>query len=151
MALPQVNGEFRLGADPELRFAPSGVAVCKIRAVASSRKKEGDTWVDDKKVWVNLTLFDKAAENAAESFEKGNLVTVIGRLQVDEWNDNNGNKRESVQITVDSMGPSVKMDAARVLVSERTGARGGAPAPQTGSSNGAESPWGTNEGSPPPF
>jgi len=124
--LPDVSGEFRVGADPDLRFAPSGVAVTKIRAVASSRKKQDDgSWVDDKTCWVNLVGFKKVAENMAESFQKGDLVIVNGRLQVEEWEDNDGNKRTSVDIIVNNMGPSVSFNPARPVRTERASNSGG--------------------------
>jgi single-strand DNA-binding protein len=113
-------GEFRVAADPVLRFAPSGMAICKLRAVASSRKKVDDEWVDDKSCWVNLTGFKKAAENMAESFVKGDLVTVTGRLQTEDWEDNDGNKRTSVEVVVDSIGAAVTWTPAKIARTERS-------------------------------
>src|SRR5690348_6113573 len=98
--LPIVTGEFRAAADPNLRFAPSGTAVCDVRAVASSRKKQGDEWVDDKTCWVRLTGFKRVAENMAESIEKGDLITVTGKVSTDEWEDKEGQKRTTVNIVV---------------------------------------------------
>jgi single-strand DNA-binding protein len=133
--LPQVVGEFRVGADPNLRFAPSGTAVCSMRAVASSRKKdESGEWKDDKTTWVDLVGFRKLAENMAESFQKGDLVTVTGKLQVEDWEDNEGNKRKSVNVMVDTIGMSVAFNAARSIKSERR--------ETTGSSDGGD-PWAT--------
>lgn len=147
--LPQVMGEFRVAADPELRFAPSGTAVGKIRAVASSRKKEGDEWVDDKVCWVNLLGFKQVAENMAESFAKGDLVVVNGRLQTEDWEDKEGVKRTTMTIVVDSIGPSVRWSAARSLGGERKGEKkssGDAP------SSPQDDPWATGPASEePPF
>jgi single-strand DNA-binding protein len=150
--LPVVTGEFRVVADPDLRFAPSGVAVGKIRAVASSRKKNEDgEWVDDKTCWVNLVCFKRLAENVAETFEKGDLVLVTGKLQPEDWEDKDGNKRTSVNIIVDTIGPSVTFNAARPMRGERSSNSGGnqssgqAPAPSS-------DPWSTgNASDEPPF
>jgi single-strand DNA-binding protein len=150
--LPSVTGEFRCGADPELRFAPSGVAVCKVRAVASSRKKVNDEWVDDKTTWVNLVGFKRTAENMAETLAKGYLVTVTGRLQVENWEDNEGNKRTSVDVILDSIGPSLSFVAAKVQASERSSTGSGGSGGGGGSSPD-EDPWAapTGQTEEPPF
>jgi single-strand DNA-binding protein len=144
--LPQVVGEFRVGVEPNLRFAPSGTAVCSIRAVASSRKKdEGGNWVDDKTTWVDLVGFKKVAENMAESFSKGDLVTVTGKLQVEDWEDKEGNKRTSVRVMVDTIGMSVAFAPARSIKADRpSGGQSSAP---------AEDPWAAPAGTSdePPF
>jgi single-strand DNA-binding protein len=136
--LPQVVGEFRVGADPTLRFAPSGTAVCSMRAVASSRKKDEQTgeWKDDKTTWVDLVGFRKLAENMAESFQKGDLVTVTGKLQVEDWEDNEGAKRKSVSVIVDNIGVSIAFNPARTIKTERT--QDSAPKQQQGGD-----PWAT--------
>lgn len=150
MALPQVVGEFRCGADPNLRFAPSGVAVCSIRAVASSRKKQDDgTWVDDKATWVELVAFKKVAENMAESFEKGDLVNVTGKLQVEDWEDKDGNKRLSVKVMVDTIGASAAFNPVKSIKTARSdsgGSSGGGHAPAS------EPDWGgAPQNDEPPF
>lgn len=137
--LPQVIGEFRVGVEPNLRFAPSGTAVCSIRAVASSRKKDDSgNWVDDKTTWVDLVGFKKVAENMAESFLKGDLVTVTGKLQVEDWEDNEGKKRTSVRVMVDTIGMSVAFNPARAIKSDRPTSSGGGGQ----SSAPADDPWG---------
>ena len=118
--LPQVVGEFRCGGEPNLRFAPSGTAVCRLRAVASSRKKQDDgTWADDKSAWVDLVGFKRIAENMAESFKQGDLVTVTGKLQVEDWEDNDGNKRKSVNVVVDTIGMSASWNPVAAIKTER--------------------------------
>lgn len=140
--LPQVVGEFRIGTEPNLRFAPSGTAVCSIRAVASSRKKneQSGQWEDDKTTWVDLVGFRKLAENMAESFAKGDLVTVMGKLQVEDWEDNDGNKRISVRVMVDNIGMSVAFNAARSIKAER-GQQNQGQSQQGGGQQ--QDPWGT--------
>lgn len=146
MALPQVTGEFRAAADPELRFAPSGVAVCNIRAVASSRKKnDQNEWVDDKSCWLNLVGFKQVAENMAETFVKGSLMVVVGRISTDEYETREGEKRTSFNLVVDTIGPSLQWDAARILKAERSGGNGGGGG-QSRQSAPADDPW---AGAPP--
>lgn len=130
--LPNLSGEFRLAADPELRFTPSGKAVANVRLVASSRKKEGDEWVDDKVLWINGSAWDKAAENIAESLSKGDLVLVQGQIQTREWTDKDDNKRTSIELLIREIGPSLRFATARPVKAERAAA----PA-----ASGAEDPW----------
>lgn len=150
MALPAVHGEFRVAADPDLRFAPSGIAICSIRAVASSRKKnESDEWVDDKTCWTSLTLFKEAAENAVESFQKGDLVVVSGRIEIQEW-EKDGHKNRAANILVDSIGHSVRFATSKATKAERRGGGGGGG--QQRSSAPAEDPWaGAPQDDEPPF
>lgn len=119
--LPQVSGEFRCVADPELRFTPSGVAVGKVRAVASSRKKDEATgeWADDKVCWINVVTFKQQAENVIESLKKGDLFVLTGRLQTEEWEDKEGNKRTSIEVVADNIGPSTRWAPARHVATDR--------------------------------
>lgn len=105
--LPVVTVEGRMVNDPELRFSPSGVAVGKFRIVASSRKKVGDEWVDDKTLWMQVTCFKQLAENCVDSLAKGDLVVVTGRLQTDEWETQEGEKRSATVLVADNVGPSL--------------------------------------------
>jgi single-strand DNA-binding protein len=151
VSLPNVMGEFRVVADPELRFAPSGVAVCKMRAVASSRKKVNDEWVDDKNAWVNITTFKKSAENAAETYQKGDLITVCGRLQTEDWEDKDGNKRTSVDIVADSIGAATTWTSARIARAERSGSSSGGGAQRSSGGSSDPDPWATPADDAPPF
>ena len=109
MSLPVVTIEGRMVADPELRFAPSGIAVAKFRLVASSRKKnESGEWVDDRTLWINVTSFKQLAEHVAESLGKGDLVVCTGRLQTDEWTTESGEKRSQTALVADTVGASLQ-------------------------------------------
>lgn len=142
--LPTISGEFRVVADPDLRFTPSGVAICDVRLVASSRKKNEQTqeWEDDKVFWVNAVGFRNQAENMAESFVKGDLVVLNGRIQTEEWEDREGNKRSTVKVLVNDMGHSTKWDASKSLKVERSqGQNQGGGGQNRGTSGPAEDPW----------
>jgi len=106
--LPQVTVEGRVVNDPELRFAPSGVAVGSFRLVASSRKQdESGQWVDDKTLWLGVTCFKQLAENVAESLRRGDLVVVTGRLQTDEWESDTGEKRSRTELVANGVAASL--------------------------------------------
>jgi single-strand DNA-binding protein len=142
--LPTVTGEFRVATDPELRFTPSGMAVCKMRAVTSSRKEEpkgSGNWVDDKQCWVTITCFKQMAENMAESFEKGHLVTVTGRLQTEDWEDKDGGKRTTIELVPYHLGHSITWDASKT-VKAQTQRESSAQR----SSSPSEDPWAVSPG-----
>lgn len=155
MPLPTIQGEFRLTADPELRFAPSGMAVGNVRLVANSRKLENNEWVDDKVLFLDGVLFKQYAENAVESLEKGMLVIVTGRLQTEQW-EKDGEKRSKVSLLIDHIAPSIQYATAKVTKTERK--QGGG---QQSSSGGgqqsrpapADDPWATPaaQSDEPPF
>lgn len=142
MRLPSISGEFRMVADPELIFTPTGVAVCKGRLVANDRKFNEETkeWVDDKVVWLRFVAFKKLAENIAESFTKGSLVLISGRLQTEEWETKENEKRQAYTIIVDTAGPSLAWLPARILEAQRQ------ESTPSGSSAGGD-PW---QGQSPP-
>lgn len=105
--LPQVNMEARVVDDPTLRFTTSGMAVCNLRVVASSRKKEGDEWVDDRTCFIDVATFGALAENVAEHVTKSDLLVITGRLQMEQW-EADGQKRSKHSVLADSIGRAVK-------------------------------------------
>lgn len=149
--LPSINGEFRLAADPELRFAPSGVAVCGMRLVASKRKQnEAGEWVDDKVFWVKGTCFRDVAEHAAESFEKGDLVIILGTIETEEWTTEGGEKRSAPAILINEIGPSARFRtfAHGAGRTERSGGGSSRPADPWATGGGEAAPTNNDE---PPF
>lgn len=147
--LPPVNAEMRVGTDPELRFTPAGMPICSFRAVASSRKEEpkgSGNWVDDRTAWVTVTTFQQTAENVVESIQKGDLVVVLGRLEVQEWTDNENNKRISVNVVADTIGPSLRWSTAKVSQAPRT--NGGGPPQQQQSQQWQRPPQQQSGGDP---
>ena len=92
-----------LTKDPELRSLPSGTAVCKLRvAVNSRRKDQSGEWVD-KPNYFDVTVWGAQGENCATYLSKGRPVAVDGRLDWREWEAQDGNKRQSVEIIAESV------------------------------------------------
>jgi single-strand DNA-binding protein len=93
-----------LTRDPELRNLPSGTAVCNLRVAVNSRRKDNQTgeWVD-KPNYFNVKVWGAQGENCAQYLSKGRPVAVDGRLDWSEWEDQQGNKRQSVDIIADSV------------------------------------------------
>jgi single-strand DNA-binding protein len=118
--LPKVHGEFRVVADPTLRFTPSGMAVAEFRVVADKKKKDDSgEWVDDKVCWLTVVCFKKVAENVAESVQHRSLVTVTGNLQTETW-EKDGEKRQSYKLVADYVGVSLAFNPAKSMDGERT-------------------------------
>jgi single-strand DNA-binding protein len=92
-----------LTRDPELRSTPSGTSVCSLRVACNTRRKDASgEWVD-KPNYFDVTIWGRQGENAAQYLEKGRPVAIDGRLEWREWEDQNGNKRQAVDIIADSV------------------------------------------------
>ncbi|MCK9247426.1 MAG: single-stranded DNA-binding protein [Solirubrobacteraceae bacterium] len=108
MPINRVTIVGNLTRDPELRGLPSGGSVCSLRVAVNERRKAQDgTWTDAPNFF-NVTIFGNSADNAARYLAKGRQVAVDGRLRWREWQDQNGNKREAVEIVaqdVQFIGP----------------------------------------------
>jgi len=95
-----------LGANPELKTLPSGQKVANLRVATS------DNWVDQntgekrqRTEWHSVSVFDKnAASYADNSLHKGDKVYVEGRLQTRQWEDQNGTRKYSTEVIVNSIG-----------------------------------------------
>lgn len=111
--------------DPELRFTPSGVALAKIRFAVNRRYQNRDGEWQEETSFFTGTLWRDAAENAAESLQKGMRVIVNGRLEQRSWETQEGDKRSVVEIQVDEIGPSLRWATAQVTKTPRTGSNFG--------------------------
>jgi single-strand DNA-binding protein len=100
----------RLGADPELRFSNSGMAIAKLRVVSSKRKKEGDDWVDVDTTWWSVTAFKNLAENVTDNLVKGDSVVIAGAIKSREWEDvKTGEKRSIFEVTAEAIGKNLAL------------------------------------------
>ena len=93
-----------LTRDPELRALPSGTSVCQLRIASNTRRKDGQSgeWVD-KANYFDVTIWGRQGENAAQYLSKGRPVAIDGRLEWREWQDKEGNNRQSVEIIADNI------------------------------------------------
>ena len=92
-----------LTKDPELRSLPSGTSVCKLRVAVNSRRKDASgEWVD-KPNYFDVTVWGAQGENCATYLSKGRPVAVEGRLEWREWEAQDGNKRQAVEIVANSV------------------------------------------------
>ena len=151
MALLTVNGIVYVATDPELRFAPSGMAICSLRAVASkSKKNAAGEWENDKEMWFSVTAFGHMAEFIAEHVSKGDNANLSGEIYEEEWETNEGEKRKSIKVIANGLNPLPKRDRQQSSGgSQQRPQQGG----QAQSGPPAESPWGPPPGQhdEPPF
>lgn len=93
-----------LTRDPELRATGNGLSVCKLGIACNTRRKNGSTgqW-EEKPNYFRVTVFGGQAENCSKYLQKGRPVAIDGRLEWSQYEDNNGQKRESVDIIADSV------------------------------------------------
>tara|TARA_R110000824_G_scaffold302820_1_gene490597 strand:+ start:1468 stop:1881 length:414 start_codon:yes stop_codon:yes gene_type:complete len=91
-----------LTRDIELRSTPSGASVADAGIAVNDRRKQGDEWVDETS-FVDLTLWGRTAENAAEYLSKGSPILIEGRLKQDSWENDQGEKRTKLKVVVDKL------------------------------------------------
>jgi single-strand DNA-binding protein len=107
--------------DPELRFTPSGLPVANFTVAVNRRVPKDGGWEDKLEGFFRCSCWRDMAENVAESLQKGARVVVVGRLQQRSWEDQEGNKRSTVEVQVDEVGPSLRWATARPEKSQRSG------------------------------
>jgi single-strand DNA-binding protein len=94
----------RLGADPEVRYMPSGGAVTNINIATSRRWKDKQSGERREETeWHRVAFFNRLAEIAGEYLRKGSLVYVEGRIRTRKWQDQNGQDRYSTEIIAEQM------------------------------------------------
>ena len=160
-----------LVADPELRFTPAGQPVATFRVASTPRYMDRETneWKDGDSLFLTRNVWRQAAENAAESLQRGMRVIVSGRLRQRNYETKEGEKRTVYEVEVDDVGPSLRNASAKVTRANRSsggfsggqgaqGAQGGGNQGYGGQgssgSGRAEDPWASDSGGysdEPPF
>ena len=130
--------------DPQLRYTPTGQAVANFRIASTPRwqDRQSGEWKDGDSLFLSCNVWRQAAENVAESLQRGMRVIVQGRLRQRSYQTKEGESRTVYEIEVDEVGPSLRNASAKVTKSERrTGAQVAA-----GGSQRADDPWSTGGG-----
>src|SRR5215468_3976209 len=87
-----------LGADPELRYTPSGQAVCDLRLATNESWTDKNGQKQERTEWHRVVMWGKPAEICKQYLTKGQKLYIEGRLQTRSWDDKEGNKRYSTEI-----------------------------------------------------
>src|SRR5271154_6985775 len=107
--------------EPELRFTPAGQPVAKFRVASTPRflDKTTNEWKDGESLFLSCNVWRQAAENVAESLQRGMRVIVSGRLKQRSYETKEGEKRTVFEVEVDEVGPSLRNASAKVNRSSR--------------------------------
>jgi single-strand DNA-binding protein len=144
--------------DPELRYTPTGQPVAKFRVASTPRFRDNSTgeWRDGDSLFLSCNIWRQAAENVAESLQRGMRVIVSGRLRQRSYETREGEKRTVYEIEADEVGPSLRNASAKVTKSTRSGGSGGygggpsGGGGQAGYGGGggrpADDPWAADQG-----
>jgi single-strand DNA-binding protein len=132
--------------DPELRFTPSGAAVAKFRVASTPRflDKQTNEWKDGEALFLQCNIWRQAAENVAESLQRGARVIVSGRLRQRTYETREGEKRTVMELEVDEIGPSLRYATAKVQkMSRSSGSSGGfgSGGGNGGGGGSSDDPW----------
>ena len=130
--------------DPELRFTPSGAAVANFTVASTPRQfdRQSNEWKDGETLFMRCSVWRDAAENVAESLQRGTRVIVTGRLKSRSYETKEGEKRTVMELEVDEIGPSLRYATAKVQKMSRSSGGGGFGA-SSGGGPGAGDPWAT--------
>jgi len=147
--------------DPELRYTPTGQAVARFRVASTPRYMDRQTneWKDGESLFLSCNVWRQAAENVAESLQRGMRVIVQGRLKQRSYETKEGEKRTVYEVEVDEVGPSLRNASAKVTKTQRSGGSGGfggggaggggnqgGYGGQGGGRQQADDPWATGSG-----
>jgi single-strand DNA-binding protein len=154
-----------LVADPELRFTQSGQPVATFRVASTPRIRDNATneWKDGDSLFLTCNVWRQAAENVAESLQRGMRVIVTGRLKQRNYETKEGEKRTVYEVEVDDVGPSLRNASAKVNRASRgtgesgfsggnnrgggySGGQGQAQGASSGGGSRNEDPWASDSG-----
>ncbi len=125
----QITVVGNLTGDPELRYTPSGAALCRFTVASTPRTfdKTAGEWRDGDPLFLTCTAWRHLAENIAESLTKGARVIVSGRLKLSRWETPEGEKRSAYGLDADEVGPSLRFATAKVQKMTRSKSDGFVP------------------------
>lgn len=139
----QITVAGNLVDDPQLRFTPTGQAVCNFRIASTPRifNKQSNEWADGDSLFLTCNVWRQQAENCAESLQRGMRVVVTGRLKQRSY-EKDGDKRTVYEIEIDDVGPSLKSATAKVIKANRSSA---SQEQQAASKPAGGDPWAASE------
>ncbi|MGV8912220.1 MAG: single-stranded DNA-binding protein [Rhodoglobus sp.] len=136
-----------LTADPEMRYTQGGLAVANFTIASTPRNfdRASNEWKDGEALFLRASCWREFAEHVASSLTKGTRVIAQGRLRQRSYETNEGEKRTSMELEVDEIGPSLRYATAQLTRVPRDGSR----PPQQSESQSAPSTSGQEPWAPP--
>jgi single-strand DNA-binding protein len=114
MALPTITAQGNLVFDPDFQVTSTGISRCKLRIACNERKKDDKgAWSDGETSFFDIVLWRGLAEAAADQFQKGQPILVVGKVRVSKYEDKNGVERTAVEITADEIAAVVKANKSK--------------------------------------
>ena len=134
-----------LTADPELRYTQNGLAVANFTIASTPRNfdRASGEYKDGDALFLRASVWREFAEHVAGSLTKGSRVVATGRLKQRSYETKEGEKRTSIELEVDEIGPSLRYATAQVTRAQSAG--NSQPRPATNS----DEPWATSAPSEP--
>lgn len=133
---PHITIVGNLTSDPDIKYVSSGIPVASFTVASTPREKnrQTDQWEDGESMFVRCSVWREYGENVAQSLTKGMRVVVTGRLQVRSY-EHEGQKRTSIEMQVDEVGPSLRYATAQVAKTSRNGTQGASGQSQWGNTS----------------
>ena len=124
-----------LTADPELRYTQNGLPVANLTIASTPRNfdRASGEWKDGEALFLRASVWREFAEHVAGSLTKGMRVIAQGRLRQRSYEDREGQRRTTIELEIDEIGPSLRYATAQVTRAARRDGQGGpnsAPAQQ---------------------
>ena len=119
-----------LGRDPELKYTPSGDALCTFSIATTYSWKDKDGNQQEKTEWHNIVAFKRLAEICGEYLKKGSQVYIEGRIQTRSWEDKDGVKKYFTDIVADQMKMLGRRDEKPDSMPASSAPEEGAPSPK---------------------
>lgn len=150
-----------LTSDPELRYTQNGLAVANFTIASTPRTfdRQSNEWKDGEALFLRASVWREFAEHVASSLTKGSRVVAQGRLRQRSYDDKDGQKRTSIELEIDEIGPSLRYATAQVTRASSSrdggGSFGGGRGGQQGQVGGGQQqqggqrsaePWGQPAG-----
>lgn len=129
-----------LTADPELRYTQNGLAVANFTIASTARifDRSSNDWKDGDPLFMRSSVWREFAEQVAGSLTKGMRVVAHGRLKQRSYETKEGEKRTSIELEVEEIGPSLKYATAQVTRVARDGSPRGDSGQQQGQQQGQD-------------
>jgi single-strand DNA-binding protein len=136
-----------LTADPELRYTQNGLAVANFTIASTPRNydRASSEWKDGEALFLRASVWREFAEHVAGSLTKGSRVIATGRLKQRSYETKEGEKRTSIELEVDEIGPSLRYATAQVTRAQSSGGGGG-----RGPAAVQDEPWAASAPTAPP-
>ena len=133
-----------LTSDPELRYTQNGLAVANFTIAATPRNfdRASNDWKDGEALFMRASVWREFAEHVAGSLTKGSRVVATGRLKQRSYETKEGEKRTSIELEVDEIGPSLRYATAQVTrAASSREVTGGAPRGGQSGPASSDEPW----------